>query len=170
MFFNNLKRKISTGHIGKQDTFDPPSPFGTCPKIHSFWWAYPSLYSRGRWCSYVAGQFHFIRPVTSLAVLQFFRFGEGSGLNAGNVLCSQTRDLQQQVLLLRNNVCGGRRAASIESGQCLADTCCCWYKVTVTLCFSTMSSSLQLCHKLRLDAVHKLEKYTCMIYVDCQAS
>ena len=23
MFFNNLKRKIRTGHIGKQDTFDP---------------------------------------------------------------------------------------------------------------------------------------------------
>ena len=30
MFFNNLKRKIRTGHIGKQDNFDPqtpPSPF-----------------------------------------------------------------------------------------------------------------------------------------------
>ena len=27
MFFNNLKRKIRTGHIGKQDTFDPtPHP------------------------------------------------------------------------------------------------------------------------------------------------
>ena len=26
MFFNNLKRKIRTGHIGKQDTFDPPPP------------------------------------------------------------------------------------------------------------------------------------------------
>ena len=40
MFFNNLKRKIRTGHIGKQDTFDPsppPSPFGTFPKIHPFW-------------------------------------------------------------------------------------------------------------------------------------
>ena len=35
--------------------------------------------------------------MTSHAGLQFFRFGEGSGLNAGNVLCSQTRDLQQQV-------------------------------------------------------------------------
>ena len=33
-----------------------------------------------------------------------------------------------------------------------------------------MSSSLQLCHKLRLDAIHKLEKYTFIIYVDCQAS
>ena len=32
-----------------------------------------------------------------IAIFRFFRFGEGSGLNAGNVLCSQTRDLQQQV-------------------------------------------------------------------------
>ena len=58
----------------------------------------------------------------------------------------------------------GRRASQVNG------TCCCWYKVAVILCFFTMSSSLQLCHKLRLDAVHKLEKYTCMIYVDCQAS
>ena len=62
------------------------------------WGCFPylSLYSRSRRCSYIAAQFHFIRPVTSLAGLQFFRFGEGSGLNAGNVLCSQTRELQQQ--------------------------------------------------------------------------
>ena len=70
----------------------------TCPSSVLEWGCSPylSLYSRGRGCSYIAAQFHFIRPVTSLAGLQFFRFGEGSGLNAGNVLCSQTRDLQQQ--------------------------------------------------------------------------
>ena len=102
MFFNNFKRKIRTGHIGKQDTFDPPPPLPlpNMSKNSSVleWGCFPylSLYSRGRGCSYIAAQFHFIRPVTSLAGLQFFRFGEGSGLNAGNVLCSQTRDLQQQ--------------------------------------------------------------------------
>ena len=34
MFFNNLKRKISTGHIGKQDTFDPPPPLPPPPSEH----------------------------------------------------------------------------------------------------------------------------------------
>ena len=90
----------------------------------------------------------------------------GSGLNAGNVLCSQTREQGSKGGTCNNRFAQqcGRRASQVNG------TCCCWYKVAVILCFFTMSSSLQLCHKLRLDAVHKLEKYTFMIYVDCQAS
>ena len=61
------------------------------------WGCFPylSLYSRGRGCSYIAAVPH---SFTSSGRwphntgLQFFRFGEGSG----NVLCSQTRELQQQ--------------------------------------------------------------------------
>ena len=37
MCFNNSMRKIKTGHIGKQDTFDPPPPFGNFPKNHPLW-------------------------------------------------------------------------------------------------------------------------------------
>ena len=44
--------------------------------------------------------------------------------------CSLFSDKGLATTVLRNNVCGGRRAS-------LADTCCCWYKVAVILSVSS---------------------------------
>ena len=129
-FFNNLKRKIRTGHIGKQDTFDPPpptpSPFRTCPKIHPFWSGDASL------------TFPYIQEAGGVHTLPQCR--TVSHHQAGDLTIPDCNfsDLGREVAMFsvlrqgscNNNVCGGRRAS-------LADTCCCWYKVAVILSVSS---------------------------------
>ena len=130
MFFNNFKRKIRTGHIGKQDTFDPPphppSPFRTCPKIHPFWSGDASL------------TFPYIQEAGGVHTLPQCR--TVSHHQAGDLTIPDCNfsDLGREVAMFsvlrqgscNNNVCGGRRAS-------LADTCCCWYKGAVRLSISS---------------------------------
>ena len=132
MFFNNLKRKISTGHIGKQDTFDPPPPpppsehvqkfirFGrlTLPYIQEAGGVHMlphSFTSSGRWPHLLDCNF------------QIFQIWGGKWLKCRQ--CSLFSDKGLATTGLRNNVWGGRRASQVN------DTCCCWYKVAVILSF-----------------------------------
>ena len=83
MFFNNLKRKISTGHIGKQDTFDPPPPLPLRKMSKNSFvlvglpfpiFKRPVVFICCRTVS-----LHQAGDLTCwIAIFRFFRFGEGS--------------------------------------------------------------------------------------------
>ena len=130
MFFNNFKRKIRTGHIGKQDTFDPASPL-PLPNMskNSFVLVglpFPIFKRPGVFICCRTVSLHQAGDLTCWIAI--FQIWGGKWLKCRQ--CSLFSDKGLATTVLRNNVCGGRRAS-------LADTCCCWYKVAVILSVSS---------------------------------
>ena len=116
MFFNNLKRKISTGHIGKQDTFDPPPPLPLRNMSKNSFvlvglpfpiFKRPVVFICCRTVS-----LHQAGDLTCwIAIFQIFQIWGGKWLKCRQ--CSLFSDKGLATTGLRNNVWGGRRASQV---------------------------------------------------------